>query len=109
MSGTKVPDMDLGKLLFKRLRIEGTTLRARDEAYQGNLLKRWVPLSFQLVANSSLTGFMARFETEALSKIDSGEIKICVHDVLSWDRVIEAHEMMEVRSFTYLPPCFWDD
>ncbi|MCQ6483097.1 zinc-binding dehydrogenase, partial [Vibrio parahaemolyticus] len=31
MSGSKLHDVDIGQLLFKRLRIEGSTLRSRDE------------------------------------------------------------------------------
>ncbi|KAJ1336132.1 tumor protein p53-inducible protein 3 [Microdochium nivale] len=40
MGGMKVPDADLSPILMKRIRIEGSTLRSRNEAYQQQLRRR---------------------------------------------------------------------
>ena len=40
--GGSVTEFNLAPLLFKRLRIEGSTLRARSEAYKSELTTRYV-------------------------------------------------------------------
>jgi hypothetical protein len=40
-SGRELEKVDLGPLLFKRLRIQGTTLRARSVPYQADLVERF--------------------------------------------------------------------
>ncbi|KAI6042655.1 quinone oxidoreductase putative [Pisolithus marmoratus] len=40
MSGSVVPAVDLGPILYKRLRIQGSTLRSRSVEYQSNLINR---------------------------------------------------------------------
>lgn len=77
MSGTKVKDVDISGLLFKRIRIEGSTLRSRDEDYQGKLRDR-------------LEKYIPDFE--------SGEFKIYVDKVLPWEKIQEAHKLMEDNS-----------
>ncbi|KAB5572710.1 hypothetical protein GE09DRAFT_681324 [Coniochaeta sp. 2T2.1] len=74
MSGSKLKDVDVGQILFKRLRIEGSTLRSRDEEYQGRLrdkLEEYLPL------------------------FESGEFKIYVDTVMPWEEIRTAHELME--------------
>ncbi|KAJ9162291.1 Zinc-binding dehydrogenase [Coniochaeta hoffmannii] len=74
MSGSKVKEVDIGPLLYKRLRVEGSTLRSRDENYQGQLrdkLEEYLPL------------------------FESGEFKIYVDTVMSWQEIRKAHELME--------------
>lgn len=39
MGGLKVSEFDLGPLLYKRLHVEGSTLRSRDLEYQCNLVQ----------------------------------------------------------------------
>lgn len=39
MSGSKLKDFDIAPLLYKRLRVEGTTLRSRSSDYQARLLQ----------------------------------------------------------------------
>lgn len=78
-------EVDLSKILYKRLALKGTTLRARDEPYQRRLLDA--------------------FEADVLPLMKgegNGGVQVSVHDVISWERVREAHEMMEVRPA--LPP-----
>lgn len=74
LGGSKVPEADIGPILFKRIRIEGSTLRSRDEEYQGKLRDRL---------------------EEYLPKFDSGELKIVVDTVLPWEKIQEAHAYME--------------
>jgi hypothetical protein len=77
MSGASIPNANIGAILFKRLQIIGTTLRARDEEYQGHLL--------------------SRFEKEALPLMKKGGVEVRIHEVFDWKDVQKSHEMMEVR------------
>lgn len=74
MGGREVPQADIGPVLYKRLRIEGSTLRSRDEGYQGQLRDR-------------LEQYLPQF--------DSGEFKLVIDTVLPWEKIQEAHEHME--------------
>lgn len=76
MGGLKVPaETDIGAFLWKRLRFEGSSLRSRDEDYQGRLrdtlLEHAVPLLRQ------------------------GEMKVFVEKVFPWEEIVEAHLLME--------------
>lgn len=76
LTGMKVPkDTDISALLFKRVRVEGSTLRARDEQYQGKLRD-------QLVEH-------------ALPKFKDGTFKAYVEKVMDWEKIVEAHQLME--------------
>ncbi|EIW65898.1 hypothetical protein TREMEDRAFT_70350 [Tremella mesenterica DSM 1558] len=68
---------NISPILYKRLTLRGTTLRSRDENYQGNLL--------------------GRFRDEALPLIVKGEMKVEVHEVFDWKDVRKAHEEMEAN------------
>ncbi|KAL7896469.1 putative quinone oxidoreductase [Trichoderma sp. SZMC 28014] len=74
MSGGKAPDADVGVILYKRLRVLGSTLRSRDEEYQGKLRDR-------------LETYIPDFESQKL--------KIFIDSVLPWEKIQEAHEHME--------------
>lgn len=74
LSGGKVPNADISQILFKRLRIEGSTLRSRDVVYQGEL-------------RDKLEEYLPDFE--------SGKLKIFVDNVLPWEKIQEAHQHME--------------
>lgn len=74
MGGAVVNNVNIGKLLYKRARIEGSTLRSRDEDYQGKLRDRL---------------------EEYLPKFDSGELKILIDTVLPWEEIIRAHKLLE--------------
>jgi putative PIG3 family NAD(P)H quinone oxidoreductase len=74
LGGGKVPDADISQILYKRMRIEGSTLRSRDESYQGELrdmLETYIP------------GFESR------------KLKIILDTVLPWEKIQEAHRHME--------------
>jgi NADPH:quinone reductase-like Zn-dependent oxidoreductase len=75
LSGTKlVAGVDIGALLRKRLRIEGSSLRSRDLDYQGRLRDKL---------------------EEYLPKFEDGTFKIFVDKVLPWEQIVEAHKLME--------------
>ncbi|THW29165.1 putative quinone oxidoreductase [Aureobasidium pullulans] len=76
LTGMKLPaETDMGAFLFKRVRLEGSTLRARDEKYQGKLRD-------QLVEH-------------ALPKFKDGTFKAYVEKVMDWEKIVEAHQLME--------------
>lgn len=75
LSGTKLAaGTDIGAILWKRLRIEGSSLRSRDAEYQGKL-------------RDKLEDYMDVFE--------NGTFKIYVEKVLPWEEIIEAHKLLE--------------
>jgi len=76
LGGLVTPEpINLGPVLFKRIRIEGTTLRSRTVEYQSDLLQR--------------------FSKEALPKLLKGHYELVLHKVLPWEKVVEATEMLE--------------
>ena len=76
MSGTKLPaGVDIVAFIFKRLRVEGSSLRSRDEEYQGRLRNSLVE--------------------HALPKFVDGCYKVFVEKVFPWEQVVEAHKLME--------------
>lgn len=74
LGGSKVPNADIAQILYKRIRIEGSTLRSRDEEYQGKL-------------RDKLEEYLPHFET--------GRLKVIVDKVLPWEEIQEAHKYME--------------
>lgn len=74
LSGTVAEKVDMGGLLRKRVRVEGSTLRSRDEAYQGKL-------------RDIIEGYMPDFE--------AGRLKAVVDTTLPWEKIQEAHQLME--------------
>ncbi|KZT11797.1 quinone oxidoreductase [Laetiporus sulphureus 93-53] len=79
LSGGEVGNFNLGPLLYKRLRIQGSTLRARSAAYQADLIDR--------------------FKRDALGKITGsngdGALRTYIHKVYPWTAIQEAHREME--------------
>ncbi|KAJ7366359.1 hypothetical protein DFH08DRAFT_834145 [Mycena albidolilacea] len=82
LSGPVVESLNLGPILMKRLRIQGSTLRSRTPQYQADLI--------------------ARFEKEVLQHITGekgdGPIKTYIHKVYSWNDIQDAHREMESNS-----------
>lgn len=75
LSGTKLPaGVDIGAFVRKRIRYEGSSLRSRDPEYQGRL-------------RDKLEEYLPRFE--------DGTFKIFVDKVLPWEKIVEAHQLME--------------
>lgn len=69
-------DANFGNFVAKRLRYEGSSLRSRDEEYQGRLRD-------QLVEH-------------ALPMFKNGRLKSYVEKVFDWKQIQEAHRLMEV-------------
>ncbi|EMD39659.1 hypothetical protein CERSUDRAFT_111964 [Gelatoporia subvermispora B] len=83
LSGSEIPSFNLMPILYKRLRIQGSTLRSRSPAYQAELI--------------------ARFKQEALEFITgsagNGALKIYVHEqVYPWTEIQAAHREMEANN-----------
>lgn len=74
MGGAVLKEINVVQLLYKRVRWEGSTLRSRDEEYQGRLRDR-------------LETYLPAFV--------SGELKVSVDKVFTMDQIQEAHELME--------------
>ncbi|KAL9129152.1 MAG: hypothetical protein Q9217_002327 [Psora testacea] len=76
MSGTKLPaGVDIGAFVRKRLRFEGSSLRSRDEEYQGKLRDTLVE--------------------HALPKMTAGEFQLPIEQVFPWEEIVKAHQLME--------------
>ncbi|KAI4273521.1 MAG: hypothetical protein L6R38_006322 [Xanthoria sp. 2 TBL-2021] len=76
MGGTRLSEgTDIGAFVRKRVRFEGSSLRSRDEGYQGRLrdmvLERAVP------------------------RLRRGELKVFVERVFDWEEIVQAHLLME--------------
>ncbi|SJL03375.1 related to NADPH quinone oxidoreductase homolog PIG3 [Armillaria ostoyae] len=79
LSGYTIPSVDLRPFLYKRLRIQGSTLRSRSMEYQADLIAR---LRDQVLGN--VTGSEG-----------NGPIKTYIHKVYDWNNIQEAHREME--------------
>jgi len=82
LSGTKLSaasaeGVNFANFVAKRLRLEGSGLRSRDEEYQGKLRD-------QLVEH-------------ALPKFKDGSFKILIEKVYPWEQIQEAHKQMEAN------------
>ncbi|KAH6697612.1 zinc-binding dehydrogenase [Plectosphaerella plurivora] len=77
MGGGSIKEADIRPILFKRLRIEGSTLRSRDTEYQGKL-------------RDKLEEYLPHFET--------GKLKVVIDTVLPWEEIQKAHELLETNS-----------
>ncbi|WP_299756195.1 NAD(P)H-quinone oxidoreductase [uncultured Pontibacter sp.] len=75
LGGGKVSEVDLRKILTKRLQVMGSTLRSRTKDYQ-----------------VKLTEDMSRF---ALPLFKEGKLKPVIDSVYSWEEAAEAHRYME--------------
>ena len=79
MSGTKLKEgTDIGAFVRKRLRFEGSSLRSRDEVYQGKLRDTLVE--------------------HALPKMKDGSFKVLIEKVFPWEEIVEAHQLMEANT-----------
>ncbi|KAJ5921706.1 hypothetical protein N7454_009180 [Penicillium verhagenii] len=76
MGGGKLPEgVNIAPLLFKRVRVEGSTLRSRDLAYQQKLRDSLVE--------------------HALPKFEDGTFKVFVEKVMPFEQIAEAHQLLE--------------
>ena len=74
--------VNLGPILFKRLHIEGSTLRSRSLEYQADLVDRYV-LDFLLIKFHCLPCCFPRFKSDIFSEITGeggrGPIRTYIH------------------------------
>ncbi|KAJ5573441.1 quinone oxidoreductase [Penicillium hispanicum] len=76
MGGGKLPDgVNIAPLLMKRIRFEGSTLRSRDEEYQGKLR--------DILAE------------HALPRFGDGTFKVFVEKVFPFEQIVQAHQLLE--------------
>lgn len=76
MGGTTVPEgTDISAFIRKRCTFVGSSLRSRDEDYQGKLRD-------QLVEH-------------ALPKFKDGSFKLFIEKVLPWEKIQDAHRLLE--------------
>lgn len=76
MSGQKLQNgVDISGLLFKRLRVEGSTLRSRELEYQRKLRDSLVK--------------------HVLPRLKDGTFKVFVEKVFAFTEIVEAHKLLE--------------
>ncbi|TIA90955.1 hypothetical protein E3P99_01316 [Wallemia hederae] len=73
MSGMLAKEVNVGPIIFKRLKIQGSTLRSRSEQYQGDLLND--------------------FKKAALDKVGK-DLELKIHKVFNWNDIAQAHDCM---------------
>ncbi|KAI8986272.1 quinone oxidoreductase [Trametes punicea] len=81
LSGGEVSNFNLMPILYKRLRIQGSTLRARSEDYQAELIARFKCEAFGHITGSS----------------GNGRIRTYIHKVYPWTEIQDAHREMEAN------------
>lgn len=79
MGGGKLPDgVNITPLLMKRVRIEGSTLRSRDEEYQRKLRDSLV--------------------SHALPNFCNGLFRVFVEKTFPFEQIVQAHQLLETNS-----------
>jgi len=80
LSGAKIENASLAKVIYKRLEIKGSTLRARDVAYQSSLMRLFESDCLPLFKPKGEDGF-----------------EVLIHEELPWTQIKDAHDRMAVR------------
>ncbi|MBS4218749.1 NAD(P)H-quinone oxidoreductase [Bacillus sp. FJAT-49711] len=75
MGGSKLADVNLGKLLFKRIQVIGTALRSQ-------------PIEKKIALTKDFADF-------ALSLFENGRLKPIIDSIWNWEKGSEAHSYME--------------
>ncbi|GAC96702.1 hypothetical protein PHSY_004286 [Pseudozyma hubeiensis SY62] len=89
MGGAKIKESVIAQLLFKRLRIEGSTLRSRTVEYQSDLVQGFVE-------EGGLERLISGANKDGDGKGDVDH-KLVIHKVYSWKDIKEAHDEMEAN------------
>jgi hypothetical protein len=96
MSGSKLSDFDIGPLLFKRLRIEGTTLRSRSAEYQAKLLQDLMKDAMDKVRSSHLHRELTRSARRQFTqRHEDGGFQIILHQTYSVKDIARATQDMQ--------------
>ncbi|MCB0503997.1 MAG: NAD(P)H-quinone oxidoreductase [Cyclobacteriaceae bacterium] len=77
MGGIRLEEFNIRSILTKRLKIQGTTLRARSNAYKQELIQA--------------------FSADFLPDLASGKITPIIDSVLDWNDIQKAHKCMEAN------------
>lgn len=77
LGGTEVPDFDMGQLLFKRVKLQGTLLSKRSDDYKARLV--------------------ADVNKDVVPLIADGSIQPVIDTVMAFDNLPEAHRYMEAN------------
>ncbi|PWZ02932.1 quinone oxidoreductase putative [Testicularia cyperi] len=88
MGGAKVKDSVIAQLLFKRLRIEGSTLRSRTVDYQSDLVQGFVQ-------EKGLERLITGSCSDGGNKSDGA--RLVIHKVYDWKDIKQAHDEMEAN------------
>jgi len=80
LSGSET-QIDLRSILYKRLRIEGSTLRARSLQYQAKLID----------------GMSERIIHDISGENGDKPLRVFIHKTYPWTEIVEAHREMEVN------------
>lgn len=75
LGGLNVESANVGQIVWKRLKIMGSTLRSRPSSYKVALTKA--------------------FAEKIYPSFHSGKLSSVIHQVFDWSEVVEAHKMME--------------
>ena len=75
MGGAKLEEADISMMLLKRLRWEGSTLRSRDEEYQGKLRDL--------------------FESKVMDDMRKRKFDIKIDTAVSWKKITDCHDKLE--------------
>jgi len=82
LSGDKIPEgVSLSSILYKRLCIQGSTLRTRSAEYQAELIARFKREVFEHFTKPGANGLPP--------------LEIAIHKVYPWQQIKEAHDEME--------------
>ncbi|KAI6030830.1 quinone oxidoreductase putative [Pisolithus orientalis] len=95
--GGVVPKVDLGPILYKRLKIQGSTLRSRSLEYQSNLINRCARNFVEFPKVEVKRPCSAAFQ-DVVSKITGSEgdgpMRVYIHKVFPWTEIQAAHKEM---------------
>lgn len=90
MGGMKCKEVDLSMLLYKRLKVEGSTLRSRSLQYQSKLVQ-------DFLHDGGLETIVNGIKSER--KGEEGH-HLAIHKVYSWNEIKSAHDEMEANRNT---------
>jgi len=79
MSGSEVPCANIAPILYKRLHIQGSTLRSRTQDYQANLIQKFKAEILKLITGRE----------------GNGPLKTYIHKVYPWSEIQDAQREME--------------
>lgn len=98
LSGNEVSKLNLTPILYKRLRIQGSTLRSRSKEYQADLIQR-----FTSTVGADITGekgegplrtYIHAVRTHFVMKFPR-RLNLFFYQVYTFDRIQDAHREME--------------